>query len=421
MTSEQHRPLLDCPLDEIIKVYENNHINPPWSYLLVFGLDAIAFIAIAWCVLEIVEARRAARQAKRIEESNLPLHEGARFVAGNVELGDGTNLAIRVTLSQEGTQRAYKNGHTHTWTEVDRQIEAVPFYLRITNGDRIRVEPPVDVMLVDRLDQMEWLAPAFRRRRAELTPGERAVVEGRLEHAVDPELHGPNATYRTVASKGWVMKPTKRRGMYVSTESLSRRHELRARAFSRAMLFAMVINVIAASVLFQYRTSLVLGHNVGAHYGGKKHYQTHDSKGRVIQHYAAIVSYMDDPVHVFSEQIDLDYNDFVKLPQNNSRIWLRYVPGRNWATTLGVGASVNAPLLIISAILVGIGFYRIIRAKLHRRWYEGQVVEQAHGPLPVPMNIRFVADEVALSSKTKPLVAPAVDRITVDFTTETKT
>lgn len=384
----------------------------------MFGVDAIAFIAIAWCVLEILEARRAARQAKRIEESNLLLHEGARFVRGQVEFSEGTNLAIRVTISQEGTQRAYKNGHTHTWTEIDRQIEALPFYVRTTNGDRIRVEPPVDVMLVDRLDQMEWLAPAFRRRRAELTSGEGAVVEGRLEQGMDPELHGPNGTYRTTGSKGWIMKPTKRRGMYVSTESLSRRHELRARAFSRTMIFVVIINVIAASVLFQYRTSLLFGRNVAATYGGKKHYQTRDSKGRVIGHYAALVSYMDDPNYVFSEQVDLDYDDFVKLPQKSGRIWLRYVPGKNWATTLGVGVSVNSALLIISAIFVGIGFYRVIRAKLHRRWYEGHVVEQGHGPLPVPINVRFVADEVALSSKTKPLAAPVVDRITVDFTTE---
>jgi hypothetical protein len=422
LTAAPHRPLLAYPLDEILKVFENNHVDPPWSYVLVLGLDTIAILAVAWCVREVLEARRAAAQAKRIEQSTLPLFEGARFVAGNVELADGSNVAIRVTIDQQGAEHTSKNNRTHSWIEIERQIEAQPFYVRMADGERVRVEPPIDVMLVDKLDQMEWLATNWRRRRAELTPGERAVIEGRLERGVDPELQGVNSTYRTTASTGWIMKPTKRRGMYVSAENLSRRHELRARAFMKTAIIVAFINIVGMSVHLQYRTRLLLGQNVVANYGGKSYYQTRNSKGHVVNHYSAIASYMERPEHVYSTRIDVDHDDFQRLPEKSGRIWLRYVPGKEWATALGLGSSVNGPLTFTSVFLFGFGIYLVIRTQRHRRWYEGQVVDQGQGPLPLPTNERFAADRVELPSPPKPkrAAAPAVDRISADFTTETE-
>lgn len=397
------------PLDEIIKVFENNHVDAPWSHVFVLSLDAIAIFAIVWCVRQVIDARRAARQAKRLEQSTLPIFEGARFVAGTVELAQGATTAIRVTIDQEGTETEYKKKGSHTWTEINRQVEAVPFYVRTASGERVRVEPPVDVMLVDNLDQMEWHAPTRRRRRAELTPEEGAVIEGRLERGTDPELHGPASTYRTIASTGWIMKPTKRKGMYVSAESLSRRYDLRARAFIRATIAMVAATMIAACIIGAYRVRLWRGENVVANYLGRANFLDSRKNGNGLPHYGVTVTYVDDSNKKFDELVEIDYGDWSDLPDKRGQIWLRYVPSSPWATTIGKGASVNGLHLLLSAGILAAGIYFIRQTARHRRWYEGQLIEKAEGHLPPPTKAMFV------DAGPKPPIVPIPDRISIDF------
>ncbi len=406
-------------MDEIIKVFENNHVDPPWSHVFVLGLDAIAILAVAWCVHKVVESRRAARQAKRLEESALPLYEGARFVAGHVELAEGSTTAIRVTIEQEGTETQSKNQYSHTWTEFDRHIEAVPFYVRTANGERVRVEPPIDVMLVDKLDQMQWHEMTRRRRRAELIPAERAVIEGVLRRGPDPELQ-KSGSYRAATATGWIMLPTKKGGMSVSAESLSRRHDLRARAFTWTAVFAIVVGVVAMSVVVPYRVRLLFGKTVVANYSGKETYETRDNKGQKRTHYCTRVLFVDEPGRFLQERFDVDQRDYASLPTTPGRIWLRYVPSYPWATALGKNASVAYWQILVAASILGLSLYRIGRTQRHRRWYEGQVVDEGKGTLPVPSNERFLADSIEWARKNKPPAAPIVERISADFTPETE-
>jgi hypothetical protein len=405
-------------VDEIIKVFENNHVDPPWSHVFVLSLDAIAILAVLWCVRQVFASQRAARQAKRLEESALPLYEGARFVAGYVELAEGSTTAIRVTIKQEGTQTEYKNKYSHKWTEFDRHVEAVPFYVRTANGERVRVEPPIDVMLVDKLDQMEWHEMTRRRRRAELVPAERAVIEGVLRRGPDPELQ-KSGSYRAATATGWIMHPTKKGGMSVSAESLSRRHELRTRAFAWTAAWGIFLGIVAMSVVVPYRARLLFGKTVVANYLGKETYETVNGKGGRQTHYAARVFFEKEHGGVLQERFDVDAKEYSALPTSPGRIWLRYVSAYPWATALGRNASVASWQLLIAAAILGMGLYRIGRTHRHRRWYEGQVVEEGTGILPVPTNERFLADSIEWARKNKRPAAPIVERISADFTNET--
>ncbi len=405
-------------MDEILTVFENNHIDPPWSHVLVVSLDLLMIGAVIWCIREFVAAQRAARQAMRTEKSTLPLHEGARFVAGDVEFAEGAKTAIRVTITQEGTQHEYKNAYTHKWSEVDREIDAQPFYLRLPNGERVRVEPPNDVMLVDKLDQMEWFDVHRRRRRAELVGEERAVVEGILKRGDDPEMRG-GQSYRKGASLGWVMLPTQKRGMRVSTESLARRHQLRASAFKATAGLVFLIGLGAMCCVVPYRARLWFGQNVVAIYLGKDTYYSSSGRRGLTPHYAVRVHSQDERGLFDTNRLDIDLVDYALLPVSPGKIWYRRVELLPSASTLGKNSSVAIWQMVAAAMLGGLAIYRIVTTHRYRRWYEGPVIEGGSGVLPVPPNIRFPAEEIVrVQPEPRKLVGPAVDRISADFTDE---
>ncbi|MRG91411.1 hypothetical protein [Polyangium spumosum] len=385
-------------MQSIIKVFEDNHIEPPWSYVAVFALDVLLLLALAFCLRELRRARRAAVEADAVVKPDAPLFEGARFVAGVVEFARGEEQAVRVTITQEGTEQVDKNNNkSHTWEERGREVEARPFYLCQPGGERVRIEPPDDVMLVDTLDQKEWLAPAQRKRRAELLPGEWAVVEGRLYKAPDPEADGQAAGYRQAAATGWVMRPSPQKGMHVSTEGLSRRHELRARAFQWTCLWVVLLGLFMNAPLFTYRARLFLGENVVATYQGKRVY-TSTSKGKQKNHYTVHVTYERAPEE--GGLIDVDDDDYDELPNQRGEIWVRRVPLFEAATALGQGSSVWSVLWVAAALIVGLAWLRVQSTHGYRRWYEGRVVDKGRGPLPVQTNERFLADDpVALAAR----------------------
>lgn len=390
-------------MQNIIKVFEDNHIDPPWAHVFVFALDALMILAIAFCLREIRRARRAAVEADAVIKPKAPLFEGARFIAGTIEYAQGENVAVRVTITQDGSEETDKNNHkSHAWVEKEREILARPFYLRHPTGARVRVESPDDVMLVDTLDQKEWLHPTRRKLRAELLPGEWAAVEGRLCKAPDPEGSGQAAGYRQAAVTGWAMKPSPQKGMHVSTESLSRRHELRARAFKWACAWVVFLGFLMNAPLFTYRARVFLGENVVATYRGKGIY-TSTSKGKRKNEYTVHVTYEPAPgVAGDRDLIEVDKDDYMELPGNQGEIRVRRVPGFPVATALGQGSSVWSVLWGAAAAIVGLAWFRVLSTHIYRRWYESRVIEKGKGPLPPQSNERFLADDpVAFEARRK--------------------
>jgi len=373
-------------LEETLLVYDDNYFEPPWSHASVFALDATFLLVLVICAREILRARRREAEAANVAAPSAEPFDGARFVAGNVELAQGEEAAVRVTVTQSGTQTRTKNGYTHKWEETHRETLARPFYLRLESGARIRVEPPKDVLLVDSLDQREWIQPLERRVRAELRAGEHAIVEGVLRRSEDPEEMASGKGYRQAAHPGWVMKPGPR-GMQISTEDLSRRHALRARAFKWTIFWVVIAGIFMQIPLFEYRRSFANGRSFVAEYLNKSSYTSRGSKGKITVHSLVHVAYQDERGVAQRRSIEVDEADWTELPLGPGTIWMRHRPGD--VAALGKGASILSVYWLFAAGLLGLGIYRVGSTFLYRRWYEGRLKDKGQGPLPPPTGQRF--------------------------------
>jgi len=386
-------------------VYSNNHIDPPASYFMVLGLCALCLSVIALTVQQILRARAAAKTAEGAHNPHNPLVQGSRFVAGQVEYAQGETVAVDVTVTQRGTEQATKNGHTHTWTEIGRVLRSRPFYLRHVSGARVRVEPSERIVLVDRLDQMSWRQPYERRVRATLSPGEFAIVEGQLQMGPDPEAAASVQGYRE-GGLGWVMGPRPDGGMEASAESLSRRHELRARGLTRALIAASITMALGVLPTLGFWLRVVSGEDRPVQVVSLDAWTTRDSKGRRTRHWGVRVS--DTQLSQTTQRYEVDDSDYDAMQRLGigqfgyrgygglgtapHQVWMRVVPGSPDMSSLGTGVSVHVGAWIFFSITSIIGLALFAAAHGHRRWYEGKATKNGNGRLGIPTGAHF-ADE----------------------------
>ena len=374
-------------MDPVIVVLENNTVGAPSSHVCVGAVCATLLLATVFCAFAARKSRRAAREADEVVKNAAPIVPGARFVAGKVELAQGQGMAVEVTVTQFGNETQTKSGYSHTWKEVKRSIQVRPFYLRHESGTRIRVEPPQSVLLVDALDQMEWTAQNHRRRRAELVPGEEAVVEGSLQRGHDPEAM-QSGGYRDAAVLGWVMKPAADGGMHISTEDLSRRHTLRARAFKKTLVYSILLGVLAQVPLVPYWTRVFSGEDVAATYVSRDMQMGRDRKGNRFN-LPMIMLELGEGTDRRLLRKQIDTFDYAKLPEPGAKIWVRHVPGDLETTALGRGSPVSIIAFFFAAACAAVAVVLAWNTHRHRRWYEGKLVDAGQGRLPEPPMIRF--------------------------------
>lgn len=214
-------------------------LEATWAFIVVSTL-----VLLGVAVTALLRARRreaAARIAMASNNIDGPLVEGEAVVSGIVEHAPGHAVAVRVEITQRGEQWTYERRIRHRWREVKRDVLVAPFYLRRTDGTRVRVEPGGTVELADALDTQVRTAPEIRVVSAELVPGEVAHVRGVLERraSTSPPLA---AGYRD-GGWSWVLRPS-RAGMLASTTLLGVGLRQRARyhdGFATAALAALVV------------------------------------------------------------------------------------------------------------------------------------------------------------------------------------
>ena len=378
--------------EHAIVVYESQTFEPSTSWALVLGLDLALVGALAFCLRSTGRARRAAQHARASIVPGAPLVEGQRFVAGTVALASDEPLAVEVTVTQQGSEHTVKNGKVHEFKEIDRTIEARPFYLVHESGERVRVEPPTPggVRLIDRLDQEEWIVKPSRRKRAALTEGEAAYVEGQLERGHDPE-GGAAAGYRE-AAMGWVLRP--RRGLvHVSTEPLAHRHELRLRALERVFLVLLLGFVAVQAPLGTFWLRALAGRDVDVPYRGKHLYSTQDSKGRRTLHEVADYALEVKGAEPVARTAEVSHDTYAALPTEPGTIALRRVAHADLADALGRGPSLGVVSYLLGLVMGGLLVHGLYRVLTHKRWYERPLVDTGlQGPLPAPPGTRFVRD-----------------------------
>lgn len=116
------------------------HLDPAASALLSpIVLGSYALLLVVAIVLCLRYRRRAAR-AEAAFDPTAPLEPGEALLLGTVEHAHGEETAVRVEVTQEGSESESSGAWSHTWTERERLVRGRPFYLRHASDRRIRVE-----------------------------------------------------------------------------------------------------------------------------------------------------------------------------------------------------------------------------------------------------------------------------------------
>jgi hypothetical protein len=362
----------------------------------VLGLLVMLVVSIGERRQALVRAKAAMAAEKRAEQGSLT--PGYAVVHGEVETVDG-GPAVQVTIRQSGREYRTKGGLRHIWTEFGRESIARPFTLRTSSGERVKVEPGNEVLLVD------WLGVAYphataagtspasgrpeRVRRAEIMPKDEVYACGRLS--------GPSAAvaYRT-ADEGFVLSPwsqgpfRKSERMLISSERLEERHVRRAKLHGIWTCLVAVALVFANGICFgHYWMKALWGRPVVASATSVRTYTTSGKHGPV-RHYAVnATASLDGEEIALTSPINLASYTATKAE-------------------LGAGHSVPVPFVIIPkdpsinnigsrpalwmmsalpgwTLFAGLLLGYALHTRHARPWYERKrVVDRGKGPLGAP-------------------------------------
>lgn len=279
----------------------DSQFSPAMSSLIVFVLGGLVFGIVLTLALTLMSwHRQRAKAARDSVRSDRFLAPGPTVLTGTVATIDGAPHAIRVQIVQHGDERSNKGNWTTTWSEIERAVDARPFHLVFSTGQRILVEPGSDVFLVDALDQHTRNSHTTRTLAAELSPGERATVSGVLSWASAPG--GQPTGYRSSSSRSFVLRRSALERMLISSEPLEERYLRRASVHRRVAVITAVVwiafhllafgrydllswrgDVVQATVVNTPTWNTSSKHGPVKHYGIEATYRTPDGRDRIVR------------------------------------------------------------------------------------------------------------------------------------------
>ncbi|MCC6521941.1 MAG: hypothetical protein IT373_04710 [Polyangiaceae bacterium] len=352
------------------------HLPPAWSAAAVL-LCALPYLGALVGALR--RARRHGRTARSEERSFDPeamLVAGDVVVTGRVEYAEGAELAVRVEVVQSGTESESSGSWSHSWTERARRVRVHPFYLRLASGERVRVEPADDALLVDALDGMVLVNRTERIRTAELSPGEQVFVRGTLGRGADPE----GERYRS--GRALVLRATPGHRMLVSSEPLGARFRKRQRTYRRWAVAALVCLCAVQASFFSFHALAFGGRTVPGTVEARRAIERTDSEGDPYTDYEVdvLVALPDAPSLRFTEEVsEGDY----ALAAEGSPVAVRHVQAVPSLAELGTGGTVHGVRFAL-VLPLGLAFYSIYAGarRRSRPWYLRPVKDTGSGQLP---------------------------------------
>lgn len=362
---------MPSPILPVAMVIPYMHLGPTSAVVLGLGFGTGGFLAL-FCVALLLRFRWS-RRATAARERYQPSREmtlGETILEGTVEYEAGANHAIRVEISQDGTESENSGVWSHTWRERRRSMKVRPFFLRTAEA-LVRVEPDAEVRLIDEADRTVRLNLASRTRIAELTPGERVWAHGILERR---ELHESRDETR------WVLRPGP--GMEISSLPLGER------ARRRASNYGVIATSIALAALLWhgallwsgYPARLVHGVSVTGEIESTEHSISHDEDGDT--HIYTVTVKATEPQSAtrasWTDRIDKDLHDRL---ERGRPIPVCIVPGGS-GHQIGECAAFNV-MFLITAIGMHLAtiILQVVKARRPIGWFEGPLVEQGKGKL----------------------------------------
>lgn len=338
--------------------------------LALFAVAGVLFTLGAVIVMGFVRAHRRELLARAAEASVSdhppPLVEGSDVVlVGTVQHFEDHDVAVKVSVHQNGTESESSGSWSHAWVEIDREIILAPFLLELANGQKVLVHPPKNVDVADALDQKVWIDRNRRVLSAELVPGERIFARGRLQRS---DQAVPGAAYRDV-QWGWALHPSGGQ-MLLSSEPLGAGLRQRA-AFHRYYAWVAVVVLFITHLTLIGYYGRMLGSTRIETTSERLEWETTDDDGDTHMHCGVNVDY---------REIEIPCGNFV---QKDDQTYVRVGFGGNWE--LGSRATIHwlhATTVALTAFIVWL-VYRA-RRRSSRPWFRRKVNETGGGQLPDP-------------------------------------
>lgn len=353
-------------------------LSASWALPLL----AVPLFFLGWAIFRDVRAHRQLTRAARAsareaaEAASRVLAAGDTVVLGTVELAKDEEVAARVEIDQEGGENLNSGMYYFTWTEVGRRVTMRPFYLRHASGQRVRVEPSAQALLVDALDGLILVDETHRTRIAQLTPGERVFASGTLARRPDPE--SMRQDYPGQVGTGWVLTPPSTEPLLLSSENLDLRFERQARGpLWRAV--AMSVTMLGMLLISGgFLESLAMGADIQATVVEPRSERHTDSDGDSHVEYTVLVR-----VDSLEKSVVVDSSSrWNAAVEQGMTVPLRFVSTHPGRSALGHGAHLSmwALFALISLLATGGTLMAVLRSR-SRRWFEAKLEEVGPGKL----------------------------------------
>jgi hypothetical protein len=350
-------------------VYAEWAMPPMLAMLVVAGsLLALGLGVYAGAVRARRRSLLAATAEASVGDEPPPLVEGLDVVlSGIVRHHEDHDVAVKVAITQSGSESESSGSWSHSWIEIDREIILAPFLLELASGQLVLVEPPKNVDVADALDQKVWIDRNKRVLSAELVPGEQIFARGRLERS---DRAAPGGVYRDV-QWGWALRPTDGQ-MLLSSEPLGAGLRKRADFHRRNAYWALVLLLVTQVSLVWFYSRLAATTELMT-VENKRYYYSTDSEGDVTHHHK---------IELRGAEVEVDDEDYNDI-EEGMQLPVRIASTSNW--NLGASATLrwwHGAIVGVIPFVFWFGYRG--RRRATRPWFRRNVNEDGIGRLPDP-------------------------------------
>ncbi len=353
-----------------------SHLGPNLSFIVAWTYTALVLAAFVVCVARVRSYNKRGAQARAAHDpddseqgwSQL-LSPGPTIVAGAVEYAKGEEQAVRVEITQEAEEYENSGSYSHKWIEKEREVSVRPFYLRLANGLRVRVEATKELFLVDDMDGVVFYNTRKRDRIVELVVGEEVTAEGVLHRDHDPE--GKGSGYRD--TRGWVLRPAGGGRISISSHPLEMRFKRWASFYRKFALLAFVMLAVGHMALSHYHLATWKGRVATATVKSKRHFTTSCNEGSTCHHYELKTKLPWGARYV----AEINRSGWSRLTAG-SKVPVLHV--RRGSLQYGARSTVGYWALFIGGtLLVLVAIMFTMKRRGHHAWFEGDVVDKSGG------------------------------------------
>jgi hypothetical protein len=336
-----------------------------WDVVIQLALGSMP----VWALFRRFQWDRRAAAARAVKTAGTIDREGVMVVGGTAQPEVGTDAPVTVDIVQHGREWKHKGRLKHSWTETSRTTRVAPFWLFADSGEVVRVEPPDRVTFADELDVTIPGDATTRTRRAQLSPGEKVFVAGKVK--------------KREGDPPWAVVPHDDGTMLLSTRALDADATAMANAWRTVAILSGIVFLIGCCCVFPGELLAVSGVRVDAEQPSWTTWQTHDKHG-YHTHYGVDATWRRAGEPDVKLHDELSHGAWSSASSNDpATVPFVVVPFATWDQAVGVEPTESFAVPLLSGFaLVGVAFLSWLIQKAAVPWYQRpKVIDSGDGPL----------------------------------------